>query len=176
MKLLTINSVEGLETAVADVVRLKIERTRAMAVKDAAVAEVEKEHQERLTDLAEEIAEFEGRVQDYCTANRALLFQVNKSREINLAIFGFELTPHRVETTSRKITWKDVVARLSRLAWGKAYVRQPAPLPDKQALLTDREKLSPGQCTAAGIAFAQDEQFFIRPKPETAAETIKEAA
>ena len=48
--------------------------------------------------------------------------------------------------------------------------------PDKEALLTDREKLSPEQQTAAGIQFCQDEQFFIRPKPETAEATVKEAA
>ena len=44
---------------------------------------------------------------------------------------------------------------------------------DKNALLADREKLSPEQITAAGIQFCQDEQFFIRPKPETAEDTVK---
>jgi hypothetical protein len=97
------------------------------------------------------------------------LFAERKSRETSLAVFGFELTPHRVETANRKIKWADVVTRLLRLPWGKAYVRQAEPKPDKEALLADREKLTPEQCTAAGIAFAQDEQFFIRPKPETAA-------
>jgi len=43
--------------------------------------------------------------------------------------------------------------------------------PDKNALLADREKLSAEQLTAAGIQFCQDEQFYIRPKLETAADT-----
>ncbi len=173
---LKISSVESLDMAAAEVVRLKIERTRAAAAKDAEVAEVEKRHQKTLTRIDEEIATLEGIVFDYCNANRSRLFAERKSRETSLAFFGFEFTPHRVETSSRKVTWKEVVARLVRLPWGKAYVKQPAPVPDKQALLADREKLTEEQCTAAGIEFCQDEQFFIRPKPETAAETVKSAA
>lgn len=176
MKVLTITSPEALDVAVAEVVRLKIKHTEATAAKDAEVAVIEKKHQEKLMALQEAIAELEQRVQEYCTAHRPALFADKKSRETPLAVFGFELTPHRVETANRKIKWKDVVARLARLGWGKAYVRKPEPVPDKNALLADREKLTPEQCTAAGIQFAQDEQFFIRPKPETAEATVKEAA
>jgi len=176
MRVLNITSTEALDVAVAEVVRLKIKHTEATAAKDAEVAAIEKIHQEKITTLVEAIAELEARVQEYCTAHRPALFPDKKSRETSLAVFGFELTPHRVETASRKITWKDVVKRLKRLSWGKAYVRQPEPKPDKDALLTDREKLSIEQCTAAGIMFAQDEQFFIRPKPETAVASVMEAA
>jgi len=176
MKLLNISSVEGLDAAVAEVVRLKVKLTMATAAKDAEVSTVEKRHQARLTSMVEEIGVAEAEVQEYCNAHRGTLFSKLKSRETSLAVFGFELTPHRVETASRKIKWKDVVARLGRLAWGKAYVRQPAPQTDKEALLADREKLSVEQCTAAGIEFCQDEQFFIRPKLETADDTVSQAA
>jgi phage host-nuclease inhibitor protein Gam len=176
MKVLNITSPEALDVAVAEVVRLKIRYTEATAAKDADVATMEKKHQQKISALQEVIAELETRVQDYCAAHRTVLFPERKSRETPLAVYGFELTPPRVETASRKIHWKDVVERLLRLDWGKAYVRTPAPQPDKQALLTDREKLTPEQCQAAGIAFAQDEQFFIRPKPETAQPSVMEAA
>jgi phage host-nuclease inhibitor protein Gam len=176
MKVLNITSPEALDVAVAEVVRLKINYTEATAAKDADVAVIEKDHQSKITALTDAIAEMESRVQDYCTAHRALLFAEKKSRETSLAVFGFELTPHRVEPANKKIHWKDVVARLLRLAWGNAYVRNPEPKPDKEALLADREKLTDEQCTAAGIQFCQDEQFFIRPKPETAQASVMEAA
>ncbi len=176
MKVLSITSPEALDAAVAEVVRLKIKHTEATAGKDAEVATIEKQHQARILSLQETIAELEGRVQEYCTAHRAALFPDKKSRETPLAVFGFEFTPHRVETASKKITWKEVVKRLRRLSWGKAYVRIPDPKPDKDALLADREKLKPEQLVAAGVQFCQDEQFFIRPKPETAEATVKEAA
>lgn len=173
---LKIRSVESLDTAAAEVVRQKINLTQMTATKDAEVAAVEKRHQALITTAQEEIAKLEEIIAEYCIANRSMLFTERKSRETSLAVFGFEMTPPRVETTSRKVTWKDVVARLLRLPWGKAYVKQPAPVPDKQALLADREKLTEEQCTAAGVQFCQDEQFFIRPKPETAEETVRAAA
>lgn len=168
MSVLDITSPEALDAKVAEVVALKIKRTATRAQADAEIAVLEKKYQARLTTLDDEIAAEESEVRDYCVAHAAELFGEKKSRETAMAVFGFELTPPRVETSSRKITWKDVVDRLRRLAWGKAYVRQPEPKPDKEALLADREKLTESQQTAAGIQFCQDEQFFIRPKPETA--------
>ncbi|HSV73196.1 MAG TPA: host-nuclease inhibitor Gam family protein [Chthonomonadales bacterium] len=171
-----ITSPEALDTRVAECVRLKIKLTQAVADKDAEVAAVEKRHTARITELQESIADVETQVLDYCAGNRAALFAEKKSRETSLAVFGFELTPPRVETSSRKIKWADVVDRLIRLPWGKAYLKVPAPTPDKNALLADREKLTPEQLTAAGVQFAQDEQFFLRPKPETAEDSVREAA
>ncbi len=175
-KLLMIASTEGLEVAVAEVVRLKIKHTEATAAKDAEVAGIEKQHQQKITELNESIADLEARVQDYCEANRAALFPDKKSRQTSLADFGFEFTPPRVETSSKKIKWKDVVNRLKRLSWGRAYIRTPDPKPDKDALLNDRERLKPEQLMAAGIQFVQDEQFYIRPKPETAMNTVNVVA
>lgn len=174
---LKITSPEALDSAVAEVIRKRILLTRAKADRDAELASVEKKHQSGITSREKEIALAEEAVLEYSTANRAALFADKKSRETGLATFGFELTPHRVETGNKKIKWKDVVARLTRLPWGKVYVRKPAPQPDKEQLLADREKLTPEQLTAAGVQFCQDEQFFIRPKPETADDmSVKEAA
>jgi phage host-nuclease inhibitor protein Gam len=136
--------------------------------KDGDVALIEQAFQKKIAPVLEDIGRLETAIQDYCLAHRAELFPDKKSRETTLAEFGFEITPPRVETSSKKVRWKDVLARLLRLAWGKAYIREPEAQVDKQALLADREKLSPEQCMAAGIQFCQDEQFFIRPKPETA--------
>jgi len=148
-------------------VRKRVLHTRAVAARDAALTQLEQSHQAEIATLAGEIVELEAGIEDFCTANRPALFPARKSRETNLAEFGFELTPPRVETV-RKVNWKEVVGRLGRLPWGASYVRHPEPQPDKQALLGDRERLSPDQCAAAGIQFRQDELFFIRPKVETA--------
>lgn len=166
--MLKITSPEALDSAVAEIVRMRIKHTQATAAKDADVALVEKRHQTRIVELNDSIAELESRVYEYCVANRPKLFTERKSRETPLAVYGFELTPYRVETSSKKITWKEVVKRLLRLKWGQAYVRQSEPKPDKDALLTDRDKFTEQQLNAIGIRFAQDEQFFIRPKPESA--------
>lgn len=172
-----ITSPEALDHRVADVVRLKIAHTQATAEMEAEVAAAQKRHQRGLAALLEQIAANEAVIAHYCQSNRGRLFSEKKSRETTTAVFGFELTPPRVEPGSRKIKWADVVARLLKLPWGKAYLTRPDPKPDKNALLADREQLTPEQLTAAGIRFAQDEQFFLRPKAETADETVtKEAA
>ena len=176
MKILQITSIESLDQAVAEVVRKKIQLTQITAHRDAALAQLSKECQPAITNLGAQISDCEAAILEYCEANRASLFPEKKSRATNLADYGFEFTPWRVETSSRKVTWKDVVKRLARMAWGKAYLSKPQPKPDKEALLKDREKLTPEQLTAAGIGFARDEQFFIRPKPETAADSKQEAA
>lgn len=170
---LVITSPEALDARVADVVRLKINHTKVVAEMEAEMAAVQKRHQGRIAKLLECIAEGEAEIASYCQARRADLFPDKKSRETTLAVFGFELTPPRVETSSRKIKWADVLARLQRLAWGKAYCVPTGFKLDKNGLLADREKLTPEQLTAAGIQFCQDEQFFIRPKPETAEETVR---
>jgi phage host-nuclease inhibitor protein Gam len=169
---LTITSPEALDARVADVVRQKIKHTARVAEMEAEMAAVQKAHQSKIATLLEAIAEDEADIAAYCSAHRPELFPDKKSRETTLAVFGFELTPPRVETSSRKIKWADVLARLLRLPWGKAYCIPTGHKLDKNALLADREKLTAEQLTAAGLQFCQDEQFFIRPKPETAAETV----
>jgi len=172
--LLPITGADALDAAIADAVRLKIELTAATAAMEAELADIQKLHQARLRVLRERIAELEARALDYCQAHRVELFPNKKSRETNLATFGFELTPWRVEPLNRKIKWKEVVSRLLARGWGQAYIRQPAPTVNKEALLADRQTLSEDKQAAAGIQFCQDEQFFLRPKPETAAERQNE--
>ena len=171
-----ITSLESLDAHVAEACRLKLQLAADTAQMEARIAEIQKMHAAGQAALKKDIANLEADVMAYCEANRSLIFTNRKSRETASACFGFELTPHRVETASRKIKWADVVTRLLRLSWGKAYIRLADPKPDKEALLSDREKLSPEQLTAAGIQFCQDEQFFIRPKSNVAEATVQAAA
>jgi len=166
-----ITSPESLDAAVARVVSLRNQHTTLLADKEAELIAVEKKHQLKIGVVLEKIAVHESAILDFCANNRADLFPEKKSRETGLAVFGFELKPWRVETANKKIKWQDVVVRLARLRWGPAYIRTPAPAPDKEALLANREHLTPEQLISAGLTFRQDEQFFIRPKPETAADS-----
>ena len=169
-----ISSREAMIGTVADVVRLKLKHAALTAEMESEIEKIKKSYAKRLDDLAISLRDREAQVHEYCAANRRELFPDKKSIDTASAVIGFELTPWRGETSNRKIKWADVVGRLLKLAWGKAYVRNPAPQPDKEALLTDREKLTPEQLTSAGLAFCQDEQFFIRPKSEIAEATVAE--
>jgi len=172
-----ITSVEALDSHVSEIVRLKIQHAAQTAQMEMEIATIQKRFAPKLANLCDGIRSAEADAQIYCEANRAAIFPERKSRETISATFGFELTPPRVETAGKRIKWKDVVDRLARLSWGAAYLRQADARPDKEALLADRQRLSAEQCTSAGIEFVQDEQFFIRPKPESAQVTVlREAA
>jgi hypothetical protein len=56
------------------------------------------------------------------------------------------------------------------------FVREPAPQVDKPALLVDRATFTPEELRIMGIAFEQDELFFIDPKSEVAQGDSREAA
>lgn len=160
---------ETLDTAIAELVRKKITRTKLACEMDAAIAKIQKSYQVALTQSDEAIADLETTVEAYCASHRADLFAEKKSRETSTAVFGFRTSPPRVEPATRKLKWGDVVARLMALPWGKKYLRVAEPKPDKESLLADRAELTPDQLTAAGVRIVQDEDcWYLDPKPETA--------
>jgi phage host-nuclease inhibitor protein Gam len=112
-------------------------------------------------------------VQDYNEAHRAELYSDKKSRETPVCVMGFEFTPWRVDSTLRApkgqgMKWQPVLDRLARFPWASRYLRFLPPQVNKDALLADRDVLSPEQCEKIGIAFAQTENFFCKAKAETA--------
>lgn len=119
MKSLKITSVDALDAAVAQACILKIHQTKTMAQMEAEIATIQKKFAPELESGLAEIAEQETSILNYCAANRVALFAEKKSRETPAAVIGFELTPPRVETSSKKTKWSDVVARLLRLDWGR---------------------------------------------------------
>lgn len=177
MKTLRINSVDGCDASVAEIVKLQIQLAAAKAARDLEVSAVEKRHTKRITELQDQITAVSGDVQDYCHAHRASLFLDAKSRKTPLATYGYELTPHRVEPINRKVKLRDIVQRLLSLRpWGHVYVRYPEPTLNKEALLADRNSLTAEQLWEAGVQICQDEQFYIRPTPEMAEDTVSSAA
>jgi phage host-nuclease inhibitor protein Gam len=157
-----------------------IDLAKLRATIDAEKAEIDRNHAAALTDALRWLQQSEVAIRTYCDVHRDRLFAEKKSMELAGATVGFELMPFHVETASRKIKWKDVIARIVRKGrnWKAKYLRQSEPTVNKDALLTDRNKLTAVQRLALGIQFVQDEQFFIRPQAESAPSTaaVKEAA
>ncbi len=166
---------EALDAAVAEVATLKIQYAAAKADMELEVARVQERRQEQMLALGKQIEVREAGVFVYCQQHRAQLFPGKKSIDFLLATVGFRTEPPSVEKNFRKDTWSAIAQRLEALEWGARYVSTPEPEVDKQALLADREKLSAGQLSEAGIRFEQDELFYITPKSEVAARTVLEA-
>jgi phage host-nuclease inhibitor protein Gam len=167
---------EAMESTVADIVRLKLDHAAKIAAMEKEVAEVQKRHQEAILAVCEDIEIKEASVYTYCHRQRAELFTDKKSIDLLLATVGFETNPPSVQKKSSKDTWPDIARRLQSTEWGQFYVREPAPEVDKEALLNSRATLTTEQLNTVGIRFDQEEQFYIRPKSQVAAETVKQAA
>jgi phage host-nuclease inhibitor protein Gam len=90
-------------------------------------------------------------------------FAANRSLACAHATIGFRATPPRIERASRRWTWSRIALTLADLAWGKRYLRVPAPEVDREALLVDLADLSPVDLRNAGICIVQGERFFITP-------------
>jgi phage host-nuclease inhibitor protein Gam len=91
------------------------------------------------------------------------VFPDKRSLTCTHATIGFRVSPPRVDRASRKWTWSEISQKLSELAWGRRYLRQPAPEVNKEALLADRQELVATELRKIGIKIVQDERFFITP-------------
>ena len=71
-----------------------------------------------------------------------------------------------MDRASRKWTWGAIAQKLGEVAWGRRYLRTPAPEVNKEALLADRTEHSPAELRAVGLKIVQDERFYITPHHE----------
>lgn len=183
---------EGMEAAVNDYARLKLELIAEMARLEAEKTAVEKRFEERINSLGRQIEDKFVSVQNFCLTHRdELLPGDRKSFETVAATVKFYHTPHRVEVR-RKETLGTLAKRLFGLVFKKAgtedveldcakYVREREPELNKEALLADRAMLTPAQLDAMNIRFESDELFSIEPKSalaqaDTASAEVKVAA
>ena len=167
---------EALEAAVAEVATLKIQYAAAKAALELEVAAVQERRQEHLLALGKQIESREAGVFIFCQQHRSELFPDKKSIDLLLATVGYRTEPPSVEKCSKKDTWSAIAKRLEALDWGVRYINTPDPEVDKKALLADRDRLTAGQLSEAGIRFEQDEFFYITPKSDVAEKTVMEAA
>jgi phage host-nuclease inhibitor protein Gam len=166
---------ESLEAKVARIIKLKLDLAGQQSGMEAVVTRVQAHFQKRRTPLLEELELLEASVQAYCEDNRKELFPEKKSIDLLVAEVGFELNPHHVEKPGKE-TWDKLALRMNNLKWATPYVAEGKLSVDKNALIKDRQKLTAEQWKQLGLRIEQDEQFFIRPKSEMAAPSVKEAA
>lgn len=142
------------------------------ATADAREKAINSKLDEQITKLREKVADelndckerkdqhFEV-VQKYCEENESTLFSKKKSLETVHGLIGFRTGTPKLKT-AKGYTWASVLNLLKALKPG--YVRTKEE-PNKEALLTDRDKLK-GEMDTLGIEVVQEETFFIELKKE----------
>jgi phage host-nuclease inhibitor protein Gam len=173
---LHIATAEGLDAAVAEFVKLKLDHACLQVAVEKEKAEIEKRYQPRIAQCVDDIERHFFGVQAFCEERRAEVFgPEKKSRDLTTASFGFRTNPPSVQIVKKKMKWPDVAKLLLSLKWGKAFVLYPEPEVDKKSLITCRNEISGAELAQAGIAIEQEEQFFIEPKSEVLAGDSKVA-
>lgn len=167
---------EGMEAAVADVVRFKLQKAELTAQMEQEIADVQKRYQEAILSLDRQIEIGVASTYMFCQDHRAELFAEKKTLETLLAEVGFRTSPPAVEKLKSKDTWGQIALRLQVTDWGKDYIREADPEVNKQALITDRSTLDEAELKKIGITITQEENFFIEPKSQVAERTVKQAA
>jgi len=174
IKPVLIQSREGFNATVADIVTHKLRAAALLAEMEEKVVTVQKRYQDALADLDWAIEAGMAGAQVWAESHRGE-FGDKKSVDLVTAVAGFRTTPPRVEK-STKDTWGKIALKLQALVWGDKYVREAAPEVNKDALLTDRATLTEEQLKAAGVRFEQDELFYVDPKSQVASSSVREAA
>src|SRR6202044_3043895 len=153
---------QQLDAVLENIAHLQCERDELYRTQENEIAAVRQRYRAPLAEM-EHYLELETSWAESWARGNPGAFAADRSLACAHATIGFRATPPRIERASRRWTWSRIALTLAGLAWGKPYLRIPAPEVDKDALLADLDRLSPVDLRAAGIRIAQGEHFFITP-------------
>lgn len=136
-------------------------------------------HQERIEELGLQIKARAARVQGYVTEHLDELIpnpEKKKSFETETATVGFAIASKAKVVLLADEDTTDAALRIEGVKGYEKYIRIPLPELNKEAILADRDILTPAQLAFIGIRIEQPEKFYITPKSETAAAANPTAA
>jgi phage host-nuclease inhibitor protein Gam len=160
---------QQLEAVLENIAQLQRERDELYQAQEKEIDAVRQRYRAPLAEM-ERYLDLETSWAEAWARAHPEAFKVDGSLACAYATIGFRTLPPRIERASRRWTWSRIALTLAGLAWGRRYLRVPAPEVDREAILADLAKLSPVELRNAGIKIIQGERFFIttQTRPETA--------
>ena len=155
-----------LESVLENIANLQREREELYRAQENEIAAVRQRYRAPLAEM-DHYLDLETSWAEAWAVAHPDAFAADRSLACADATIGFRAAPPRIERASRRWTWSRIAVTLAGLAWGKRYLRIPAPEVDKDALLADLAHLSPVELRNAGLRVVQGETFFITPHPQT---------
>lgn len=158
-------SKQDFDTATADFAAADAQQQQLTGKMDAEITKIREKYADQLSELEKKKTEAFAKVQVYCTENYETLFSKKKSFTTPHGTIGFRTGTPKLKT-ARGFTWASTLELLKIKL--PAYVRKIEE-PDKQSLLTDRDKPEiKALLPEVGLMVDQDETFFIDLKKEEA--------
>jgi phage host-nuclease inhibitor protein Gam len=162
----SIQTRQQLDVVLENISHLHRERDELRVAQEKEIAAVRQKYRAPLVEM-ENYLDLETSWAESWARENPGAFAADRSLACAHATIGFRMTPPQIERASRRWTWSRIALTLADLAWGKRYLRIPAPEVDKEALLTDLANLSPVELRNAGIIIVQGERFFLTPHANT---------
>jgi phage host-nuclease inhibitor protein Gam len=162
---------QQLDAVLENIAHLQRERDELYHAQEKEIAAIRQRYRAPLAEMEHYLELETSWAESWARGNPGAL-AADRSLACAHATIGFHATPPRIE---RRWTWSRIALTLAGLAWGKRYLRVPAPEVDKEALLADLADLSPLELRNAGITIVQGERFFITPHAETTSHSITES-
>ena len=153
---------QQLDAVLENIAHLQHERDELVHAQEKEIAAVRQRYRAPLTEM-ENYLDLETSWAEAWALAHPESFAADRSLACDHATIGFRAEPPRIERASRRWTWSRIALTLAELAWGKRYLRVPAPEVDREALLADLANLSPVELRNAGMIIVQGERFFITP-------------
>jgi len=158
----TIINRRQLDAVVENIVQLRLERIELLCAQEQEIAAVRQKYRAPLAEVERYLLLETSWAETWARDNPAA-FAEKRSLDGPHATIGFRTTPPQVERASRKWTWTAAALKLAETAWGRRYLRTPAPEVNKEAILADRATLSAEELRQAGLKILQGERFYIEP-------------
>jgi phage host-nuclease inhibitor protein Gam len=157
---------QQLDAVVENIIHLQQNRAELERDQEREITAVRQKYRTPLAEVDRYLLLETTWVETWARANPEV-FSEKRSMTCTHAVIGYRVSPPRIDRASRKWTWSEISQKLSELAWGRRYLRQPAPEVNKEALLADRLELVSTELRKVGIKIVQDERFFITPHGPT---------
>ena len=151
---------QHLDAVLENIAHLQHERDELHRAQENEIAAVRQRYRAPLAEMEDYLVLETSWAESWARAHPDAL-AADRSLACAHATIGFHAMPPRIERASRRWTWSRIALTLAGLAWGRRYLRVPAPEVDKEALLADLADLSPLELRNAGIKIVQGERFFI---------------
>jgi len=160
----TIKSRAALEDVLGQIRSLTIARNQTQLQLEAEKTRLDEKYGERITEDQKQIEALTESVRVWVEANDSE-FGGLKSAEFTHATIGWRTGQPTLKTLTGW-TWDRVLEKIKFLGgrWS-GYIRQKEEI-NKQALINDRELLSPQDFRDVGLRINQEESFFIEPNIE----------
>ena len=158
----SIENHQQLDAVVENIVQLQLNRAEIESEQEREILATRQKFRGPLAEVDRYLLLETSWVQTWAEAHPEA-FEEKRTLACTHAVLGYRTGPPRVDRLSRKWSWSDIASKLGEMAWGRRYLRHPAPEVNKAALLSDRHDLSVAELKKVGLKIVQTDRFYIQP-------------